>query len=174
MNPDRLRNSSAGCLIKVGRGETAYHAFVPNPLPLTLSWDAELVNALSEADRALGELAGLGRHLENPNLLIRPFVRREAVLSSRIEGTQADLTDLYAYEAGQSPPPESDVREVLNYVHALEYGLERLKTLPVSLRLIRELHERLMEGVHGEQTKPGEFRDRQNWLGRPDCKLNEA
>lgn len=165
----------------MGQGETAYRAFVPHPLPPKLTLDLELVRTLSEADRALGELAGLGRTLTNPNLLIRPFIRREAVLSSRIEGTQADLADLYAYEAGKlalsnrkQPPPESDVREVLNYVRALEYGLARLKTLPVSLRLIRELHERLMEGVCGEQATPGEFRRSQNWIGPPGCTLNEA
>jgi Fic family protein len=174
MNPDRFRNSTAGELMRVGRGETVYWAYVPNPLPPALSWDGELVRVLSEADRALGELAGLSRHLVNPNLLIRPFIRREAVLSSRIEGTQADLNDLYAYEAGQSPPRESDVQEVLNYVHALEYGLKRLKTLPVSLRLIRELHARLMEGVRGEQATPGELRRSQNWIGPPGCTLREA
>ncbi len=119
--------------------------------------------------------------MPNPHLLIGPFVRREAVLSSRIEGTRADITDLYAYEAGQlplpgveTPAPESDVREVLNYVKALEYGLERLKTLPVSLRLIRELHERLMAGVRGEHATPGEFRRTQNWIGPPGCTLNDA
>lgn len=107
------------------------------------------MNVLSDADRALGELSGLGRTMPNPHLLIGPFIRREAVLSSRIEGTQTDIANLYAHEAGQlylpgfePVPPESDVREVMNYVRAMEYGLERLKTLPVSLRFIRELHER--------------------------------
>jgi Fic family protein len=181
MNPERFSNSSSGRLIRVGQSDTAYQAFVPNPLPPELSLDTELVRTLSNADRALGELAGLGRTMSNPSLLIRPFIRREAVLSSRIEGTQADLTDLYAYEAGQlslpgpkPSPPESDVREVLNYVHALEYGLQRLETLPVSLRLIRELHERLMTGVRGDRATPGEFRRSQNWIGRPGCTLSEA
>ena len=148
MNVERFLNSPSGRLIQVG-AEAAYWVFLPNPLPPALPFDAELVRALSEADRALGELSGLGRTIPNPQLLIRPFVRREAVLSSRIEGTQADIADLYAYEAGQLPlpgvkpvPPESDVHEVFNYVRAMEYGLERLSTLPVSLRLMRELHER--------------------------------
>ncbi len=181
MDIDRFRNSSAGQIIRVGQGETAYWAFVPHPLPPALPLDAELVRTLSDADRALGELAGLGRAMPNPHLLIGPFLRREAVLSSCIEGTQADITDLYAYEAGQlafpglkPPPSEADVREVLNYVRALEYGLERVKTLPVSVRLVRELHERLMEGVRGEQATPGEFRHSQNWIGRPGCTLNDA
>lgn len=173
MNPQDFHKSSPGRVLRTPAG---YWAFVPNPLPPTLSWTAELVTVLSEADRALGELAGLGRSLSNPHLLIRPLVRREAVLSSRIEGTQASLSDLYAYEAAQLPlfEPPSDVREVYNYVRALEYGLERLRTLPLSLRLIREIHARLMEGVRGEHQTPGEFRRSQNWVGPPGCTLNEA
>jgi Fic family protein len=180
MNPEQWQNPS-GRIINIGRGDAAYRAFVPHPLPPALDFDAEMVRALSEADRALGELAGLGRAIPNPHLLIGPFIRREAVLSSRIEGTQADIADLYAYEAGQPAlpgrkpaPPESDVREVLNYVRAMEYGLERLHTLPVTLRFIRELHERLMEGVRGGRATPGEFRRSQNWIGSPGCTLNEA
>ncbi|MEJ5349869.1 MAG: Fic family protein [Desulfosoma sp.] len=181
MDPKRFENSTSGKVIRVGQGDTAYWAFVPNPLPPRLPADWELTAVLSAADRALSELAGLGRTMSNPHLLIGPFVRREAVLSSRIEGTRADITDLYAYEARQLPlpgmessVPESDVREVLNYVNALEYGLKRLTTLPVSLRLIRELHERLMAGVRGGHTTPGEFRRTQNWIGPPGCTLNEA
>lgn len=172
MDLDQFARSPSGRLLKVGQGEAAYWAFVPNPLPPTLEFDLPLVQALSAADRALGELAGLGRNMPNPHLLIHPFIRREAVLSSRIEGTQADIADLYAYEAGQLPlpgisprRPAGDVREVLNYVHALEYGLERIKEFPLSLRLLRELHERLMTGVRGEHLTPGEFRRSQNWIG---------
>jgi Fic family protein len=149
---------------------------VPDPLPPKLQWTPDLVADLSKADRSLGELAGLGRVLPNPHILIAPFIRREAVLSSQIEGTQASLSDLYAYEAVQLSlfDQSSDVREVHNYVRALEYGMERLSTLPLSLRLIRELHERLMEGVRGEHQTPGEFRRSQNWIGPPGCTLNEA
>jgi Fic family protein len=181
VNPDKFRNSPSGRVIQIGQGETAYWAFVPNPLPPPLTFDAALIRLLSDADRALGELAGLGRALSNPHLLINPFIRREAVLSSRIEGTQADLADLYAFEAGQlalpglkPAPAEADVREVFNYVRALEYGLERLSALPVSLRLIREVHARLMEDVRGNQATPGEFRRTQNWIGAPGCTLNDA
>ncbi len=181
VDPERFRSSSAGRLLRVGRGKTAYWAFVPNPLPPSLDFDVGLGAALSEADRALGELAGLGRTIANPHLLIRPFVRREAVLSSRIEGTRAEISDLYAYELEQQSFPglessasEPDVREVFNYVRALEYGLDRLSTLPVSLRLMRELHKRLMEGVRGERATPGEFRRRQNWIGGPGCAIEDA
>ena len=173
MDPELFRNSPAGRVVRATGG---YWAFVPNPLPPALAWTPELVVVLSEADRALGELAGLGRSLPNPHLLIRPFMRREAVLSSRIEGTRASLSDLYAYEAVQLAlfEPSSDVREVHNYVRALEYGLERLRTLPLSLRLTREIHARLMEGVRGEHQTPGEFRRSQNWIGPPGCTLSDA
>lgn len=167
--------------VQVLRREAAYRAFVPDPLPPPLDYGPTLVRALSDADRALGELAGLARTMPNPHLLIGAFIRREGVLSSRIEGTQAGLADLYAYEAGQLPmpervaaPPESDVREVHNYVRALEYGIERIHTLPIGLRFIRELHAILMEGVRGEQATPGEFRRSQNWIGPPGCALNQA
>ncbi len=172
MDANDFTPNSAGQVIRVGAGEAAYSAFVPAPLPPPFKLEPSLVRTLSEADRALGELAGLGRTIANPHLLIQPFIRREAVLSSRIEGTQADVTDLYAFEAGQLPLPgfassttEPDVREVLNYVHAMEYGLKRMNELPVSLRLLRELHERLMRDVRGGRVSPGEFRTTQNWIG---------
>ena len=164
----------AGRVVQVGRGEVAYRAFVPDPLPPVLAFDVALVRALSDADRALGELAGLARTMPNPHLLIGPFIRREVVLSSRIEGTRADLADLYAYEAGQAGSAPDDVREVHNYVRALEYGLERLRTLPMSLRLIRELHAHLLEGVRSGYATPGEFRRSQNWIGAPGATLNQA
>jgi Fic family protein len=149
--------------------------FLPDPLPPALTWTPDLVRALSDADRAIGRLAGEGRRLPNSHLFIRPFVRREAVLSSRIEGTQATLGELLAAEAGavveRSP---ADLREVGNYVVALEYGVERLKTLPLSLRLVRELHARLMERIRGPEMTPGEFRRSQNWIGPPGCTLSNA
>jgi Fic family protein len=106
-------------------------------------------------------------------LLIYPFVRKEAVLSSRIEGTQSSLSDLLLFEATKAEK-QRDVKEVQNYVHAIEYGLKRLEELPLSLRLIRELHAILMEGVRGEQATPGEFRQSQNWIGPPGCTLDDA
>lgn len=152
-----------------------YLAFVPDPLPPPLEWSAGLAAALSAADRAIGRLAGEGRRLPNPHLMIRPFVKREAVLSSRIEGTEATLGELLAADAG-APVERSpeDLREVANYVVALEYGVARLAELPVSLRLIRELHERLMRGVRGDLATPGEFRRSQNWIGRPGSTLANA
>ena len=157
------------------RRPEGYTAFVPDPLPPDVVWTPELVRALSDADRLIGRLAGEGRRLPNPHLLIRPFVRREAVLSSRIEGTQATLGELLAAEAGASVDRSpADLREVGNYVVALEYGLKRLRTLPLSLRLTRELHAKLMAGVRGDHATPGEFRRSQNWIGRPGATLANA
>ena len=157
------------------RRPEGYTAFVPDPLPPDVVWTPELVRALSDADRLIGRLAGEGRRLPNPHLLIRPFVRREAVLSSRIEGTQATLGELLAAEAGASVDRSpADLREVGNYVVALEHGLKRLRTLPLSLRLTRELHAKLMAGVRGDHAAPGEFRRSQNWIGRPGATLANA
>lgn len=178
MEPNRFRGQRSGRLRQIGHGEAAYWAFVPHPLPPALEYRLEVVQALSQADRAVGELAGVGRELQNPSLFITPFVRQEAVLSSRIEGTRSNLEDLLTYEAGgfrqQSPSEISDVREVHNYVVALEYALDRITTLPLSLRLLREIHARLMQGVRGEHATPGEFRTTQNWIGAPGSLLRTA
>lgn len=172
MNPSQFRAPEAGRLIRTIGGHLA---FVPAPLPVQLTYTRDLVLALSEADSAIGELSGLARHLPNPQLLIAPYVRREAVLSSRIEGTKASLSDLLLDEVRESESLDSaDVQEVRNYVTALNYGVARLATLPLSLRLVRELHLRLMNGVRGEQAKPGEFRTSQNWIGAPGSQITQA
>jgi Fic family protein len=165
-----FKNSPSGKLVRATGG---YRAFVPNPLPPRLDWDDDLVSILSKADIALGTLSGLGETLPNPHLLIYPFIRREAVLSSRIEGTQSSLSDLLLFEATQVEK-RGDVKEVQNYVRAMEYGLKRLNDLPLSLRFIRELHGVLMAGVRGEHATPGEFRQSQNWIGSLGATLDEA
>lgn len=138
-------------------------------------YDAELISLLSDADRSLGELSGTGRLLPNPYLLITPYIRREAVASSRIEGTRASLTDLFFFEAADSEQPRvPDVREVSNYVQAMEHGIIRLNELPISIRLVREIHGILMKGVRGEHATPGELRRSQNWIGFPGCSLDDA
>ncbi|MFL6202556.1 MAG: Fic family protein [Thermoanaerobaculia bacterium] len=164
MNRDDFRAPGAGSLVEAAGG---YLAFVPAPLPPDLAYDADLVLALSRADAALSELSGLGRRLPNPHLLIAPYVRREAVLSSRIEGTKASLSDLLLDEVEDERPPDADVKEVRQYVEALEYGIQRMRELPISLRLVCEIHERLMSGVRGGHATPGEFRRSQNWIGPP-------
>lgn len=172
MQPDQFLSDRAG---KATKTRTSYWAFVPHPLPPEIHYSAEMIAVLAEAERALGELSGIGRILPNPHMLVAPAVRHEAVLSSRIEGTHAGIEDLFFFEAEpESAADPSDVREVANYVTALEYGLDRLRSLPLSLRLIREIHERLMRGVRGDAARPGEFRTTQNWIGPPGCTLMEA
>ena len=173
MNPADFRAPEAG---RVTRAHGGYHAFIPAPLPPKLAYPDDLVLALSRADVALSELSGLGRHLPNPHVVIAPYVRREAVLSSRIEGTTTTLPELLLEEIAQgaSDRDAADVEEVRNYVIALEYGIERLATLPLSLRLVREVHARLMKGVRGEHATPGEFRRSQNWIGASRSTIETA
>jgi Fic family protein len=166
MNPTKFVASEVGRVIK-GPGRWGFHAFVPAPIPRVLSLESETVLALSAADTALGRLAGAGRLLPNPHLLVDPYVVREAVASSRIEGTQASLSEVLQATAIGTSTPGSDVREVQNYVAALNVGLRRLAELPLCLRLIREVHEVLMEGVRGQERGPGKFRSTPNWIGSP-------
>jgi Fic family protein len=173
MDIEKFKNSPSGKIIKTKKD---YWAFIPNPLPPQGldTFSADFVNILSEADRGIGALKSLSKLIPNPNLLIAPFIRKEAVQSSRIEGTQASLTDIFYYEASKEKPKNSDILEVLNYVKAMNYGFSRIKKLPLSLRLIREIHQKLMEGVRGDTLNPGEFRTTQNWIGPPGCTLNDA
>jgi Fic family protein len=150
-------------------------AFHPHALPPKLEWSPKLLRVHSEATALLGRLAGEGRRLPNPHVLLRPFIRREAVYSSRIEGTQSTLGELLAAEAGASVDRSpDDLREVGNYVAALDHGLKRLASFPLSLDLVRELHQKLMTGVRGDHATPGAFRTTQNWIGTPGCALRDA
>ena len=154
-----------------------YQAFIPKPLPPvpSLQLDSEMQALLSSADRALGRLDGSIRTLPNPDLFIFMYIRKEAVLSSQIEGTQSSLNDLLEVEAEifDSERPR-DVDEVLNYVQAMNYGLERLQTLPLSNRLIREIHSVLLDGVRVGNAQLGEWRKIQNWIGPQGCTVKEA
>lgn len=154
-----------------------YRAFRPAPLPPVpaLELDRVLLQGLSKADRALGRLDGVTSILPNPDLFVAMYVRQEAVLSSQIEGTQSTLEDILAFEAEASPHTvPRDVEEVVNYVRAMQHGIARLRSLPLSLRLIREIHGVLLEGVRGGQRTPGEFRQDQNWIGPAGCSIHEA
>jgi Fic family protein len=153
-----------------------YEAFIPEPLrPGLLEVDEELVQLLSAADRAIGRLDGAAAILPNPELFVTAYSRKEALLSSQIEGTQASIVDVLEYEVARRPRPISpDVQEVINHQRALAYGLERLEALPVSSGLLREIHRVLMEGVLGERRRPGEFRESQNWIGPPGSTLEDA
>lgn len=149
------------------------------PAPLPPDPPVQITGALqvllSEADRALGRLDGSIQTLPHPDLFVYMYVRKEAVLSSQIEGTQSSLQDVLAAEASiLSPHRPKDVDEVVNYVHAMNYGLKRLTELPVSVRLIREIHAELLQGVRGSHLTPGELRTSQNWIGPSGCTLHEA
>lgn len=172
MNPQDFLSPASGKAIRSPKG---YWAFIPAPLPPDLNWTTQSVSLIGEAERALAELSTVGRSFPAPHVLTGSFIRQEAVMSSRIEGTQATLEEIYQYEAGITvTQPRSDAKEVHNYVSALDHGIARLSTLPVSLRLIRELHQRLMEGVRGAIWTPGEFRRSQNWIGPAGSTLESA
>ena len=164
----------AGRYVKQAAG---YNAFIPSPLPPDppVRIDGELAHLLSGADRSLGRLDGVASVVPNPDLFVAMYVRQEAVLSSQIEGTQSTLEDVLQFEIdekGRELP--KDVEEVVNYVRAMNYGLARLKDLPLSLRLTREIHAELLKGVRGAQRTPGEFRRSQNWIGPANCTLTTA
>ena len=168
-NPLDTRDFGPRSWVRFVRNTAGIETCVPRDLPPELHFDASLIGALSTADRALGQLNGITRALPNPRLLIRSFIRREAVLSSRIEGTVASLSDLYLFEMNPEQEQRTpDVREVSNYVRALDYGVERLKYAPFSLAVVKELHGILLEGVRGSDKSPGAFRKRQNFISPTD------
>lgn len=156
---------------------TGYQTFIPNKLPPDppVLMDDEMQYLLSAADRKLGLLDGIIRVLPNPELFLAMYVKKEAVLSSQIEGTQASLVDvLDTPEDGSNDNGKNDVEDVVNYVKAMKYGLARLQELPLSLRLICEIHGVLLKGVRGSDRHPGEFRKSQNWIGPAGCTLATA
>jgi len=157
---------------------TGYRAFIPVPLPPDpfLIFDTEMMSLLSSADRAIGRLDAATELLPNPDLFVAMYVRKEAVLSSQIEGTQASLDDLLEYEAKQVRRGKTvDVNEIVNYVEAMNYGLVRLESMPMSIRLMKEIHAKLLCGnVRGCEREPGELRRSQNWIGPDGCTLANA
>lgn len=175
MNNRLKANGRAGHYVRQTLG---FSAFVPKPLPPSapaLDIDHEMQVLLSEADRTLGRLDGSIQTLPDSDLFVLMYIRKEAVLSSQIEGTQSSLADVLEAEANlMDASRPSDVAEVINYIDALKYGIERLATLPVSTRLIREIHDRLMSGVRGQERSPGEIRNSQNWIGPGGATLNDA
>src|SRR5574341_1342542 len=166
-----LKNSPVGKLVSTVHSQLA---FVPSALPQVVDLRGPLISQLDRASLAVGTLAGVGETLANPHLLIRPFLRREAVLSSRIEGTQATISDVFVYEAAGERVGSADTKEVVNYVHALDLGLDLLETLPICIRLANQIHARLMEGVRGEDKAPGELRKFQNYIGTEGTLIGDA
>lgn len=156
----QLEESPCGQLVPIEKG---LMAFSPDPLPREIGLTTSLVYVLDEASRAVATLAGVGETIPNPHLLTAPFMRREAVLSSRIEGTQASLSDLFEYEASRRA--RGDVVEVHNYVRSMEQGIQLLQKLPICVRLINQLHSTLLQGVRGAGKRSGQVRTSQVWIG---------
>jgi Fic family protein len=166
MRPEDFQAPQIG-RAKRGVGRWGFWYFCPEPIPRTLDLATETVMALSNADTALGRLAEVGRLLRDPHLLVRPYVTREALASSRIEGTQASLSDVFQAVASGGSSPDSNVREVENYIQAMETGLQLLQRLPLSNRVLRIIHETLLQDVRGRERRPGEFRSTPVWIGSP-------
>lgn len=173
MKKQDFSGNSPGRVIKSLNG---FFVYIPNPLPPDFDWSSKLLTRLASAERSIARLEEVGQSFPVPHVVARPFVQKEAVLSSQIEGTQTTFQSLLRYEAQQLSfiKEEQDVHEVQNYIKALDYGLKRIQTLPVSNRLIREMHAILMKGVRGELLTPGEVRRSQNWIGRPGATLEKA
>ena len=171
MDPSRFAAPQFGQAVRT-LGRHGYVAYRPRPVLRSVALGADTVLLLSEADRALGRLAGAGRLLPNPHLLLQPYIAREALASSRIEGTQASLSDVFDAQARNRP--EGPVREVTNYIRALEHGLNRLGSLPISKRLLCEVHGILLADVRGHERRPGEVRTSPNWIGSSDNRPETA
>jgi Fic family protein len=174
MAPRQAKETRSGRFVAQGEG---YSAFVPKPLPPTppVDVEAELLGLLEQAGTELGRLDGIARVIPDPHFFVSMYVRREAVLSSQIEGTQSTLEDLLEREIGAGADDRrSDVLDIVNYVQAMNFGLERLQTLPLSLRLIREIHRELLEDGRGSHATSGEFRRTQNWIGPAGARIEQA
>ena len=154
-------------------GRHGYVAYFPTPIPRALELSGSTVRLLAEAEAALGQLAGVGRLVPNPDLLIRPYLLREALSSTRIEGTRATMAEVLETDAAGATP-NADVEEVVNYAAAMRWGLERLDELPLSTRLLCEMHSRLMAGARGRELAPGDLRRSQNWIGAPGSTIETA
>ena len=173
MKTSDFTSHAPGRIIQTPQG---YQAYIPDPLPPRITWPTPLMSSLSRAERQLARLAEIGNAFPAPHTVTRPFIRKEAVLSSQIEGTRTTFQELLSYEAGQLSlfGDREQAQEVQNYVNTLDFGLSRLADLPLSVRLTREIHGVLMKGVRGERMTPGEARRSQNWIGRPGATLATA
>lgn len=154
-------------------GRRGYVAYFPAPIPRAIELPTTTVRLLTDAEASLGRLAGVGLLVPNPHLLIRPYLLREALSSTRIEGTQASLADVFEVQAS-GEPPNADVEEILNYIDALEWGLSHVDELPLGVRLIRDMHQRILAGVRGRERTPGQFRTTQNWVGDSGSTIETA
>lgn len=172
MDTERPWSTAFGRTVRTP-GRHGYLAYLPAPIPRSLPLDEPTIRLLADGEAALGRLAGAGRLLPNTQLLVSPYLVREAVASTRIEGTRTDVGELFAFAAGGGEP-SPDVEEVVNYIRAMEAGLVRLETLPLCVRLLREMHAIILDGARGRERSPGELRTSQNWIGPPSATLTTA
>ncbi len=162
----------AGNFVTNLSGDAAYRSFLPSPLPPDLQMDDEMITLLVNANKQIFTLNHISKHIPSIELFISMYVRKEALMSSQIEGTQTTLEDVL--DPSNHANANRDVSDVINYIKATEYSIERLKTLPLCNRLLRETHSVLMEGVRGQEKSPGEFRTSQNWIGGQGSSLKNA
>jgi Fic family protein len=172
MESEAYRSSTFGEARRIP-GPHGFVAYFPAPIPRSLELPSSTARLLGDAEAELGQLAAAGRLLPNPDLLLRPYLLREALSSTRIEGTQASMAEVFEADAAGGPP-NADVEEVVNYAAAMRWGLERLDDLPLSSRLLCEMHRQLMDGVRGRELAPGELRTSQNWIGAPGSTIETA
>ena len=153
--------------------QTGYNAFIPSKLPPNppIKIEDEIHNLLTDANMAIGKLDAMGFLVPNLNHIIAMYIKKEALLSSQIEGTQASLENIFEYEGKIPIKNINDVKEVINYIKALDYGIKRLKDFPMSVRLIKEIHKILLQNTRGKEKSPGEFKKSQNWIGAPGSTL---
>jgi len=163
MEPSEFKSERTGILKRVPN--TIFDCFEPKPLPFTITYNPELVNLIGNTNHSLGKLSEAGRKLRNPHLLIMPYLKKEAVLSSKIEGTKTTLSDLFLHEAEKKRTANDDMEEVLNYVNALKFGLAKIETEKISSELIKEMHKILLKGVRGQNKNPGSYKLDLNWIG---------
>jgi len=174
MEAENYKNAFGKVMQVDGVNGDQYNVFIPNPLPPNIEFDEELVLILSRAEEKLGKLSGVCLTLPSPNLLIIPYLRKEAIMSTRIEGTRISMQEVLLSEAKEREEKTKDAQEVVNYINTVNYALTKIEKSPINVELIKEMHKVLMEGVRGDEKAPGEFREVQNWIGSELSKVSDA
>jgi len=174
MEAENYKNAFGKVVQVDGVNGDQYNVFIPNPLPPNIEFDEELVLILSRAEEKLGKLSGVCLTLPSPNLLIIPYLRKEAIMSTRIEGTRISMQEVLLSEAKEREEKTKDAQEVVNYINTVNYALTKIEKSPINVELIKEMHKVLMEGVRGDEKAPGEFREVQNWIGSELSKVSNA
>lgn len=176
MNPEELNTERSGKIYKYRNEDETITTFLPSPLPPKIHYEEEIVRLVEEAASNLNDLKGTGRNLPNPNIFIQPYILKEAVVSSQIEGTRTSFEEavIQANEGNQNEQETRDLQEIRNYVEALEYGIDRLNKEPLTVDLVKRIHEKLMSGVRGEERSPGEFRTKQVHIGEIGASRQDA